>query len=246
MVHIEIQPLPMNTSRRGVRSRSRANGWSERAKDMSILEGDSNQAELAYAQFAEVSSHLCRADVLVYALILCLGAFQFFLSCTRNVIFRATMSFGLIPAVHSLSVDFMVSMVIRKPICRRDCRAILGILGAVWGRSPSVFLRAMAVFGTLAFLASYELLRRQAPRIVAAAICLLLMSSMTHFPLVAQTVCPSYPYMFTTLSALLISRKLEEATSLTSRITWGALLATLLIISLLLASAAIAFWVLFS
>ena len=67
------------------------------------------------------------------------------------------------------------------------------------------------------------------------------MSSMTHFPLVAQTVCPSYLYMFTTLSALLISRKLEEATSLTSRITWGALLATLLIISLLLASAAIAF-----
>ncbi len=36
-----------------------------------------------------------------------------------------------------------------------------------------VFLRTMVVLATLGFLGSYELLRRQVPRAVAAAICLL-------------------------------------------------------------------------
>ena len=60
------------------------------------------------------------------------------------------------------------------------------VMGTVWGYNPVLFLHAMAVFGTLAFLASYELFRRQAPLIVAAAICLLLMTSVTHFKLVTQ------------------------------------------------------------
>lgn len=119
--------------------------------------------------------------------------------------------------------------------------ALLGIMAAAWGYSPAIFLRAMAVFGALAFLASYELLRRQAPRIVAAAICLLLMTSSTHFTLVTRGLWPCYPYAFTTISALLVAAKLEAATALTPRIIWGALLTTLVVISLMFASAAIAF-----
>jgi len=119
--------------------------------------------------------------------------------------------------------------------------ALLGLMGAALSYSPTIFLRAMAVFGTLAFLASYELLRRQAPRIVAAAICVLLMTSLTHFTLVTRGIWPCYPYTFTTISALLVAGKLEAATTLTSRIIWGALLTALVVISLMFASAAIAF-----
>ena len=119
--------------------------------------------------------------------------------------------------------------------------ALLGVMGAALGYSPTIFLRAMAVFGTLAFLASYELLRRQAPRIVAAAICVLLMTSLTHFTLVTRGIWPCYPYTFTTISALLVADKLEAATTLISRIIWGALLTALVVISLMFASAAIAF-----
>ena len=119
--------------------------------------------------------------------------------------------------------------------------AVVGVMGVAWGYSPAIVLRAKAVFGTLAFLASYELLRRQAPRIIAAAICLLLMTSLTHFRLATRVVCPSYPYAFTTISALLVAAKLEAATTLTPRIIWGALLAALVVISLMFASAGIAF-----
>ena len=118
--------------------------------------------------------------------------------------------------------------------------ALLGVMGAAWGYTPAIFLRAMAVFGTLALMASYELLRRQAPRIIAAAICVLLMTSLTHFTLVTRGLWPSYPYAFTTISALLVAAKLEAATALTTRIIWGALLTTLVVISLMFASAAIA------
>jgi len=119
--------------------------------------------------------------------------------------------------------------------------ALLGVVGAAWGYSPAIVLRAMAVFGTVAFLASYELLRRQAPRIIATAICLLLMTSLTHFRLATRVVCPSYPYAFTTISALLVAAKLEAVTALTPRIIWGVLLTTFVMISLMFASAAIAF-----
>ncbi len=206
---------------------------------MGNLKRGDNPGRTTIEKFGEVSFYPCRADVLVYALILCLGAFQFLFSAGRTD-FRGDDVFFADSGRSLIEHGFYGINGYSETNMPPGLPAILGIIGAVWGHSASVFRQAMAVFGTLAFLACYELLRRQTRRIVAAAICLLLMSSMTHFSLVAQ-VCPSYPYMFTTLSALLISRRLEEATSLMPRIVLGALLAALLIISLLLASAAIAF-----
>jgi hypothetical protein len=118
--------------------------------------------------------------------------------------------------------------------------AILAMLCLAGGCSHTLFLRAMAVFETLGFLASYELLRRQAPRIVAAAICLLLISSGPYFSFATREVFPCYPYFFTTMSALLVAQQLEKAASPRSRIAWGALLAALCAASLMIASAAIA------
>jgi hypothetical protein len=99
----------------------------------------------------------------------------------------------------------------------------------------------MAVFGTLGFLASYELLRRQAPRGVSAATCLLAMSSPIYFELVTQGVWPCFPYFLTAMCALLVARKFENATQLNSRIGWGALLAALIVACLVFVSAAMAF-----
>ena len=92
--------------------------------------------------------------------------------------------------------------------------AILGFLGDTVGYSRAVFLRVMVVSATLGLLITYELLRRQTSRAVAAAICLLFISSRVHFDLVTQAVWPSYPYFVATMAALLVARKLEEAKSL--------------------------------
>jgi hypothetical protein len=194
-----------------------------------------------WKQFGEVSSRLCRADVLVYGLILSVAVFQFHFTA-RETDFPADDVFFSDSGRALIEHGFYGLNGYSETNMPPGLPAILGILGTVWGHSHSVVLRAMAIFGALALLASYELLRRQVPRIVAAAICLLLMSSVPHFWLVANQVCPSYPFMFTTLSALLVCRRIERTTSLTPRIIWGALLATLLVISLLLASAAIAFF----
>lgn len=192
-----------------------------------------------WTQFTEVSSRLGKADLLVYTLILCLGASQFFLSARENDfpgegVFWADSGRSLIEhRFYGINGYAETNMPPGLP-------ALLGVMGAVWGYYPAVFLHAMAVFGTLAFLASYELLRRQAPRIVAAAICMLLMTSVTHFRLVTQVVWPSYPYAFTTIGALLVAGKLEQSNALTPRITWGVLLTMLLVLSLMFASAGIA------
>ncbi len=179
-------------------------------------------------------------DILVFALILGFGALQFY-SCERAGDFRDDDVF-FADAGRSL-VDHGFYGINGYPETNQPPGLpwILGVLCAVGGCSHAAFLRTMAVFGTLGFLVAYELLRRQAPRIVAAAICLLLISSPRHFFLVTQWVIPSYPYFFTSMSALLVARNFENAIHLTSRIVWGTLLTALIVASLMFASAAMAF-----
>jgi hypothetical protein len=188
-----------------------------------------------WAQLAEASSSLRWADILVFALILGFGAWQF----------------------HSVqrAPDFLADDVLYSDAGRSliengvygdqghpaGLPAILGLLCIAGGDGHIVFLRTMTVFVTLGFMASYELLRRQVPRIVAASICLLLISSPVTIRLATQWVCPASPYFFITISALLVARKLEEPTHITSRIGWGALLTALIAASMMVASAAIAF-----
>jgi hypothetical protein len=208
---------------------------------MSNLRVDTNSSETNNSQFSEVSSRICRADLVVYALIICLGATQLFFT-VREPDFPGDDVFWADSGRSLLEHGFYGINGYRETNMPAGLPAILGILGFIWGDSPAVFLHAMAICGTLAFLASYELLRRQVPRSVAAAICLLLMSCPAYFGLATKWVAPSYPFMFTTLSALLVSRKLEEATSLSHRVAWMALLTVLIAVSLSLASAAMAFF----
>lgn len=118
--------------------------------------------------------------------------------------------------------------------------AILAFLCLAGGCSRAVFLGAMAVFETLGFLACYGFLRRQLPRAVAGAICLLLMSSALYFSLATQWVSTCFPFLFATMGALLAARKLDKAESGASRIAWAACLSVLLAASLMFGATALA------
>ncbi len=117
---------------------------------------------------------------------------------------------------------------------------LLALMSLVQLSSHASALRAMVVCETLGFLASYAFLRRRMPRGIAAVICLLLIASPISFALATQWVFPCYPYFFTTMGFLLVAEKLEGAAKTSSKILWGALLAILVVTSLLLASAAMA------
>jgi hypothetical protein len=100
-------------------------------------------------------------------------------------------------------------------------------------------LGSMAVFETLGLVATYALFRRQTARIVAIAICVLFVASPLTFSLATEWVATTFPVMFTSMSALLVAAKLDEATSRSARLRWGASLAVLVSCSMMIASAAL-------
>src|SRR6266853_1495965 len=69
---------------------------------------------------------------------------------------------------------------------------------------------------------------------------LLSSSAALYFSLATQWVSTCFPFLFATMSALLVARTLEKAATLPSRIAWGSLLAFLLAASLMFGSTAIA------
>lgn len=195
-----------------------------------------------WAQLGEVSSSLCRVDIVVLALMVCVGIMHFFLVARASVFFHDDVFFA----------DSGRSLIERgfygingypEANMPPGFSALIGLVQIAGGHSRVAFLHAMTVFGTLGFLVSYELLRRQLPRIIAATVCLLLISSRTHFELVTQWVFPSYPYFFVAMSGLLAARKFESATRFISRVGWGTLLTAFISASLMFASAGIAFLV---
>ena len=192
-----------------------------------------------WRQLFEPSGKLWLADIIVYALIIGLGGFHFFSTVrasdfsTDDVLFADTARSLAQHGFYGINGYAETNL----PPGFSAVFALLCLAGAC---SRIVFVRTMIVFGTLGFLASYELLRRQIPRAVSAAICLLLMSSGTYLLLVSQLLNPSFPYFFTTISALLVARKLESATQLTSRLVWGTLFTAFVVASLMFMSVGIA------
>jgi hypothetical protein len=120
---------------------------------------------------------------------------------------------------------------------------LAGILAAifwVFGHSHAVCVSAMAVFETLGFVVAYEILQRRAPRVVAAIICVLLLSSPLYFSWATRMVYPCFPYFFTTMVAVLSGEDYENAVTTRSRIFWGTVLAAAVVASLLIATGTIA------
>jgi hypothetical protein len=190
-------------------------------------------------QLAEVSSSLRVADLVVFGLIFAFGVMQFFCS-ERAPDFLYDDSFFADAARSILEHGYYGINGYQETNMPPGLSWIFALLCLAGKCSHTVFLRTMAVSATLGFLASYELLRRQLPRGVAAAICLLLVSSPMHFAVVTQWVVYRYPYLFTSISALLVARKFDKATNLISLLLWGTLLTALLAASLMFATVAVA------
>jgi hypothetical protein len=212
----------------------------EESSDSSVTrDGISNRNDL-WAQFWRIGSERKKADIIVLSLILACGILQCFL-VQRSPDFLDDDAFYADAGRSLVEHGFYGINGYAETNQPPGLPAILGILSAIEGSSSRVlFLCAISAFGVLGFLVGYELLRRQVIRIVAGAICLLLMTSPPYFKLATQWVSPCYPYFFATMSALLVARKFESARNLRSRIGWGALLTALIVASLMFGSVAIA------
>jgi|GEM_PF-1918972 hypothetical protein len=117
---------------------------------------------------------------------------------------------------------------------------ILAVLFSIFGYSNGVCVGAMAVFEALGFLVAYEVLRRRVSRLVAATICILLLSSPLYFAWATRIVAPCFPYFFTTMVALQSGEEYEKAATTRSRIIWGTVLTVAVAASLLIATGTIA------
>jgi 4-amino-4-deoxy-L-arabinose transferase-like glycosyltransferase len=105
------------------------------------------------------------------------------------------------------------------------------------GCSYAVVLGSMAVFETLGLAVTYTLFRRETSQIVAIAICVLLVTFPLGFQLATEWVANAFPVFFTSMSALLVTARLDEAASRGARLRWGVLLAVLVACSVMIASA---------
>jgi len=210
--------------------------------DLTTAQSGSPRKTGFWTQLTEVSSRLRWFDIAILAVILSFGVFHFFFTertvdFTRDDVFYAD-------AAHSLLQHHFYGINGHREANQPPgLPALLALLCLAGSCTHIGFLRAMVAFETMGFLCSYELLRRQAPRIVAASICFLLISSRTCFWLATQWVFPSFPYFLVSTLVLLVARKFEDSSRPFSRISWVVLLAVLIAISLLLMSAAMAFLV---
>jgi hypothetical protein len=185
------------------------------------------------------SSKFALADALVYALIIAIGIFHFFSTVQApdfsgdDVLFSDAGRALVSHSFYGINGYVETNLPPALSIC-------LGLLCTIGACSRVIALRVIVVCGTAGFLVSYELLRRQMPRAIAAAICILLLSSQSYFLLASQLLNPSFPLFFTTMSALLVARKLETATGRRAQIGWIVVLTILVVLSLMLMSVAMA------
>jgi hypothetical protein len=99
--------------------------------------------------------------------------------------------------------------------------AILALLIAVFGDSHAVMVRAISVFTTLGLGVSYVLLRRRAGRTFAAVVTALLCTSPIIFRTATTAVFSDLPYLFTSMTALLMLSSLDvDDTSRTVSVEW--------------------------
>ena len=190
-------------------------------------------------RWRNASASIARADLIVFALILVMGAitFAFVRHATNFVqedVFYADAGRSLLQhGFYGINGRTETNQPPGLP-------AILAGLFAIFGYGYTICLHAMVIFETLAFLVTYELLRRRLPGVVAAAICLVLMSSPIFFQMATQEILACYPVLFTTVTALLAFEEYEKAKRRLWRTVWAVTLAVMTVASILIVSGAIA------
>jgi hypothetical protein len=180
-----------------------------------------------------------KTDLICFALIVVFGVAAVLLH-QRTTDFMNESAFYADAAQSLLHHNFYGVNGVRETTQPPGLAGILAILFVLFGYSYAISVGAMAVFETLGFLAAYELLRRRVPRLVAATICIVLLSSPVYFAWATRLVYACFPYFFTTMLALLSGKQYEAATSTRSKIVAGTVFAGSVAASLLIATGTIA------
>lgn len=118
---------------------------------------------------------------------------------------------------------------------------LLAGIGSVFGEDHCVYLRAMTVFSMFALLATYGFLKQEHGRVAAAAATLLLGSSGYFFIYSAVVLNSDIPYLFTSITALILGKHLDESKSLPQTLALSIAFGLLLLFSVLLRSVGMAF-----
>jgi len=151
-------------------------------------------------------------DIIVYGIILSLGALQFGLSQRATDFFRGdTTYFELAQSIIQegfYGFDFKPETMLPPGFA-----VILASICITIGCNYGVLIRSMAVFGTLGFVASYELLRHKEGRTVALVICVLLASSPIVFEFGTRLVFSDLPYFCTSMIFLLFATRMDSVRS---------------------------------
>lgn len=148
------------------------------------------------------------ADGLVYLVIIALGAMHYAFALRSDDFFAGdTTYFEVARSLLTRGVYGFNS--VPETVLPPGFPAIMAGLCVAVGCHYSVFVHANVVFGTLGFLASYELLRRMEGRVAAAVICLLLLSSPLEFALATRGVSSDFPYLLTSTLVLLLVGRLD-------------------------------------
>lgn len=193
-----------------------------------------------WTQLKETTSALRLTDVIFLSLILGFGAFHFY-SYQRTPdfwfddVFYADAGRSLIEhGFYGINGHPETNQPPGLP-------ALLGLLSFLGIAGHAALIRAMAACEALGLVFAYEVLRREVPRAVAGSICLLLASSTVFFFFATRSIFPSLPYLLTTMAAILVARNFENSTRPAWKYFWGFVLTVLISVSLMFATAAMAF-----
>jgi hypothetical protein len=177
-------------------------------------------------------------DVVVYAVIIGIGLLEVFLSQTSDFWFD-DVSF-LERGLSLLHTHFYGISGIPERTQPPGFPFLCAVISAIFGATHAILLHAMAVIGALGSLLTYEYLRREENRKLAAAVCLLLASSTHYFIMATRTIWPVYPYTLTAVGVLIAVRKADTAANPRTRTVWSLFAALLLGAALTIHSTGIA------
>ena len=186
-----------------------------------------------------MAERITRTDIVVVAVIIALGAMQVCLVRRGDAFLGGDTTY----------VELAESIVKSGPygfdntpetLLPPGLPSFLALLCVSVGCGHATDTRAMAIFATLGFLFSYALIRRLGGRAVAAAACLIPMSSPEIFSLTTNEVMSDAPYFAALSLALWLAVDLDDPRSARSPAIRSGLLAATVAIGLLLRSAAIA------
>jgi hypothetical protein len=108
------------------------------------------------------------------------------------------------------------------------------------GGTYTVFIRSMAVFTALGFIASYELFTAMGDQLLGAIVCLVLDTSPKVFAFSTRLVLSDEPYFLTSMLALLLAVRLEKERNICEQVVLAVLCGLSIVVSILIRSSSIA------